>query len=116
MAVLFIRVDTRDLLDIEDITAMRTYKLGRIQRMFEVAHGTIFQEGTLVRVDLDIVVGGFEEMDVFERDDLDLTTCLDDDAVLLSRGLGRGFEQGFGAACRWAGFGVCVMGPGKVAG
>ncbi len=58
-------------------------------------------------VDFDIVIGGFEVVDVFERDDLDLTTCLDDDTLLLGGRLGGGFEQGFGAACGSGGIGTC---------
>jgi hypothetical protein len=55
-------------------------------------------------VDLDVVVGCFEVVDVFDRDDLDLSRGFDDDALLLGGGFGGGVEEGLlGAGRLWNG-------------
>ena len=83
MAVLFVGVDAGDLLHIDDIAAMGADKAIGVERLFKIAHCPILQEGAVVGVDLDVIIGGLEVVDVFEGDDLDLAGGLDDDALLL---------------------------------
>ena len=83
MTVLFIRIDTGDLLNIEDIAPMGPYELGRVQHLLEIIHRLVLQEGSIVRMDLHVIVRCFEVVDVFYGDDLDLPTRLDDDTLLL---------------------------------
>ena len=78
MAVLFVGVDAGDLLDVDNIGAVGADEAGGVEDFFEVAHRAIFEEGAVVGVDLDIVVGGFEKVDVFEGNDLDLAAGLYD--------------------------------------
>ena len=83
MAVLFIGVNARNLLYVDDIAAMRADKAIGVKHLFKIAHRPVLQEGAVMGMDLDIVIGGLEIVDVFEGDDLDLAGGLDDDALLL---------------------------------
>jgi len=94
VAVLFVGVDAGDLLDVDNIGAVGADEAGGVEDFFEVAHRAVLEEGAVVGVDLDIVVGGFEVVDVFDGDDLDLSSGFDDDALLLGGGFGGGVEEG----------------------
>ena len=83
MAVLFVGVDAGNLLDVEDIGAVGADEAGGVEDFFEIAHCAVLEEGAVVGVDLDVVIGGLKVVDVFEGDDLDLAGGLDDDALLL---------------------------------
>ena len=117
MAVLLIGVDAGDLLYIQYIGAMGADELVGVERLLEVAHRFIFQKSAVVCMDLDVVVGGFQVMDVFDGDDLYFAAGLDDDAVLLCRGLGGGVEEGaggVGGGCvgrSGCGCGAMLVGP-----
>ena len=89
---------------------MRTKRVG-IEDLFEIAHRAVLEEGAVVGVDLDVVVGGFEVVDVFDGDDLDLSGGFDDDALLLGGGFGGGVEEGL-----LRGGGAATVGSGASAG
>lgn len=92
MAILFIGVDTGDLLHIEDIGAMSANELGIVEDLFEITHRFIFQEGAVMGMDLYIIVGGFQVMNVFHGDDLYFASGLDYDPVLLSGRMGGSLQ------------------------
>lgn len=83
MAVLFVGVDAGDLLYVDDIAAMRADKAIGVEYLFKIAHCPILQEGAVMGMDLHIVIGGLEVVNVLQGDDLDLAGGLDDDALLL---------------------------------
>src|ERR1700735_3392584 len=82
---------------------MRADEAVGVEDLFEIAHRTILEEGAIMRVDLDVVISGFEVVDVFDGDDLYLSRGFDDDALLLGGGFGGGFEKGLGGGRRTEG-------------
>jgi len=101
MAILLVGIDARDLADIEDIAPVGADELCGVEGPLEIAHGAVLEECAVVRMYLDVVIGGLEVVDVFEGDDLDLAAGFYDDALLLGRRLGGGFEEGFGGVRRF---------------
>ena len=66
--------------------------------------------GAVMGMDLDVVVGGFEVVDVFQRNDLDLAAGFYDYALLLDRRLSGGFEEFFGDVGILGLSGACARG------
>ena len=56
VTVFLIRIDTRDLLYVEDIAAMCPHKLGRVQHLLKIIHRLVLQECAVVRMYLYIIV------------------------------------------------------------
>jgi len=100
VAVLFVGIDSGHLLDVDDIGAVCADEAIRVEDLFEIAHRAVLEKGAVVRVDLDVIVGSFEVVDVFNGDDLYFSRGFDDDALLLGRGFGGSVQKGLGAGGR----------------
>src|SRR5205809_3326622 len=108
MPILFVWINAGDLLNVDDVRTMTTYKLVFVQDLFKMIHRFILQEIAFLCMDLYIVVSGFQVKNVMSRDDLDLASILYHHALALRRGKRSCFQQ---FLCRLFSIDILVLHP-----
>ena len=96
MTIFLIGVDAGYQLDVDHIGPVGSDEAGGVKDFLEVTHRAVLQEGAVVGVDLDVVIGGFEVVDVFDGDDLNFAGSFYDYTLLLGGGFGGGIQEGLG--------------------
>src|SRR5690349_18886003 len=94
MAILFVRIDACDLVNVDYRRPVRANKEAFVERLFKMIHCFVLEKGPVFCMNFYIVICSFKVKDIFYRYDFDLATVLYYDALALRWRLRSGFQQG----------------------